>query len=114
MKMIQKMKGKTPDEGIPSAEMETHSTVSAAPDEDERVPLTIEQVEAMLPDGERVHTFRNPGAGLMFGADWDRSEILEACKEFIPELSGPAATAMNHGIVLIDKSGPLFIETKEP
>lgn len=86
--------------------------LKADPDADERVMLTVEQVEAMLPDGERVHTLRQPFAGTFLGADWDRAEILAWCKRFQPEEAGPYATRMNHGIVLTDEHGPLFIETK--
>ena len=79
---------------------------------DERVFLSFEEAVKMLPDGEYIHTFRNPGAGLMVGADHDRTELLEKMKESDLELSGEAATAMKHGLVLFDDNGPLFIATK--
>lgn len=76
----------------------------------ERKILTYEEAEQMLPDSETVHTFRQAGFGLL-GANWSRSEILTAIKEFGAELSGEHATNMNHGLVVHDHSY-LFIETK--
>lgn len=75
-----------------------------------RVYLTPEQAEAMLPKEGRIHTFRQAGFALI-GADWDRSDILDAIQKFKPELSGEQATAMQHGIVLNDDHGYLFIQT---
>lgn len=60
---------------------------------DEREPVTYEQAVMMIGDSERIHTFRNPAAGMMLGADWDRDQILEAIKKHGVELSGPMATA---------------------
>ena len=65
----------------------------------------------MLGDGERIHTFRNPAGGLMLGCDWDRADLLEWIAKYGAELSGPSASSMKHGLVLIDDNGPLFIET---
>lgn len=77
---------------------------------DERVFLTSEQAEAMLPNGDYIHTFRS-GTGILLGADWKREKILEAIKTYKPELSGKLATSMDHGIVLFDPDA-LFIATK--
>lgn len=78
---------------------------------EEREPVTFEEAEQMIGDGERIHTFRNPAAGVMLGCDWDRADILDHVKKYGAELSGPSATAMKHGLVLMDDTGPLFIET---
>ena len=78
----------------------------------ERVVLTTEQVREMLPDGENIHTFRST-PGVLIGADWDREKLLAHMAQYPVELSGPAATATHHGLVLIDGSGPLFIATKK-
>ena len=79
---------------------------------DERVFLSFDEAVKMLPDGEYIHTFRNPAVGLVFGSDHDRTELLEKMKKSVLELSGEAATAMKHGLCLIDETGPLFIATK--
>jgi len=79
--------------------------------DDERVPLTYEQALAMLPAGERIHTFR-AGGNLLLGADWPRESLYAVIREFGAELSGPSATGMGHGIAVIDRVGVLFIETK--
>jgi len=78
----------------------------------EREYLTVEQAEAMLPDGDDIHTFRNAGS-ILVGADWRRARILEVLRQYRPELSGPTATSMNHGLCVIDENGPLWIATKE-
>ena len=78
--------------------------------EDDRTFLSPEEAEAMLPEGERIHTFRsNPIA--LIGCDWDRSKIIKAFKKYKPELSGEQTTAMGHAIVFFDEHGPLFVAT---
>lgn len=77
----------------------------------EREPVTYERAIEMIGDGERIHTFRNPAAGIMLGADWDRADLLEQIQKHGAEISGPLATAQGHGLLLIDDHGPLFIET---
>lgn len=79
---------------------------------EERVFLTPEEAEAMLPEGDAIHTFRD-SPGILIGADRDREKIIEALNKYKPELSGGMAARMNHGIVLFDNVGALFIETKK-
>ena len=74
--------------------------------------LTHDDLIRLLPNKVRIHTFRNPLHGILVGADWDRAEILRACEKHGAELSGPEATAMDHGIVVTDEKGPVFIETR--
>ena len=69
-----------------------------------------DQAVALLPDAERIHTFRGAGP-VMIGADWPRDKLLAHIREHGAELSGPGATGMGHGMVLIDDIGLLFIET---
>lgn len=76
-----------------------------------RVNLPFDVAVAMLPEGEQIHTFRGSGA-MILGCDWDRLDIIAAIEKHGAELSGKTATAMNHGIVLKDDHGYLFIETK--
>lgn len=78
---------------------------------DEQESLNIEDSTAMLPDGEYIHTFRNP-AGILIGADWSRIEILEKFTECGVRRSGGMATRMKHGLVFIDNGKPVFVETK--
>ena len=80
---------------------------------DERVIVTLEDAITRLPDGDRVHTFRQAGC-MMIGADWLLNDLLAAMREHGVIESGPAATGMKHGLVLIDERGPLFIETRSP
>ena len=85
---------------------------------EDRVFLTIDQALGLLPEGDIVHTFRNPG-GMMLGADWSRAaieeEILRAEKR---ELTGGMAKAMGHGLVLFPKGAQrqgdlLFVATSK-
>lgn len=82
-------------------------------DKDESVTLSFDQAVALLPDGDEVHTFLNPG-GILVGANWPREKILEVIKEHGAEVSGDQAQRMKHGIVITQygSHGPLFIETK--
>lgn len=78
----------------------------------ERVSLSLEAAIAMLPEGSEIHTFVNPGAGLLVGADWSRDAVIELLKTGKPELSGEEATKMNHGIVAWDGEKYVFVQTK--
>lgn len=81
--------------------------------DEEREIVTPEQAAAMLPDGDTVHVFRNPMGNTLVGADWTKAELLKAFQKYGVELSGPAATAMHHGICFMDESGWVFVSTKE-
>ena len=80
--------------------------------------ITAEQAISVLPDGDSVHTFYNPGFGLI-GADWGKEDITDKLRRSdIIELTGSAARGMNHGICAYSKdakyqSDVLFIETDE-
>lgn len=77
--------------------------------------LTYDQAVAMLPGGDRIHTFVNP-VGMLIGANWDREDVLALLRDGNPELSGGQATAMGHGLVAFrgedDNRHPVFIATK--
>jgi hypothetical protein len=74
--------------------------------------LTYGQALAMLPDGDEIHAFTNP-AGMLVGADWDRSDVLALLRTGRPELSGDQATAMGHGLVAFRGDVPVFFATRE-
>ena len=80
--------------------------------------ITTEQAISVLPDGDTVHTFYNPGFGLV-GADWSKEDITDKLRRSdIIELTGPAARGMEHGICAYNKdakcqSDILFVETDE-
>lgn len=88
------------------------------PDEN-RVELTPEQAIALLPEGETVHTFRNPGVGMMLGADWKRAEVEREIRDAERrELAGEIATSMGHGLVVFPKNAQrhgelLFVATRK-
>jgi len=80
---------------------------------DEPVLLSYEEAVALLPDGDRVHTFLDAG-GALVGADWDRADILRLLETSSRrEVSGPAAQGFGHGLaVLRDDGVPVFIKTR--
>lgn len=85
-------------------------------DDSERVFLSLEDATKLLADSERIHTFRQGGAGILIGADWDREDIIERIKKHGVELSGAQATNMGHGLVSVNQKNPrdtLFIETEQ-
>lgn len=84
--------------------------------DDEQVLLSYDEAAALLPDGERVHTFLDGGLALI-GADWDRADILALLREAdCLEVTGPQAQAMGHGLVAWrttdGRQQPVFIETR--
>lgn len=79
---------------------------------DKKQPLTKEEAIAMLPDGDSIHTFRNPAPSVLVGADWEREEILKAINKYDFELTGEAASAMDHGMAFKDEYGWCFVETR--
>ena len=79
---------------------------------DDRAILTTEQALSMLPEGERIHTFRtNPLA--LLGADWDREDLIAAIREGQCEIGGEACQNFNHGLVVWTGDNPLFVECKK-
>ena len=80
--------------------------------------ITKDQAISVLPDGDSVHTFYNPGFGLV-GADWSRKDIINKIQgSEIVELTGEIARGMGHGICVYNEdtklhSDILFIETDE-
>lgn len=92
--------------------------MSPQADDEQIVTLTPEEALALLPEGEYVHTFRNPGAGMMIGADWRRDEVEREIRDAERrELAGQVATDMGHGLVVFRKgakmrSDMLFVATR--
>ena len=79
----------------------------------ERVKLTPEELDALMPEGEFVHTFIQPNnSPVLLGADWSRKQIIEAARKDGAELSGEQATAMLHGALVWDGKTPVFVATK--
>ena len=79
----------------------------------DREIVPLESAIAMLPDKPEVHTFRNPGAGMLLGCDWERDKLIALMGKHDVELAGEMATGMDHGLVLRDDTSWLFIETRK-
>lgn len=85
-------------------------------EKDDRRFLTAQEAITLLNDGENIHTFTNPGTGLLFGCDISRERMLQMINN--PnnkiEIGGENARAIKHGIVLWENDeGYMFIETNE-
>jgi hypothetical protein len=79
---------------------------------DETVLLTYDEAVALLPGGERIHTFLDLGV-MLFGADWDREHVLDLLRATDRrEVTGPAAQSMGHGLAAFRDGEPVFIETR--
>lgn len=77
------------------------------------INLSVEDAIAMLPEGDCVHTFRNPVAGMMIGANWTRENMIKAITESdYRRLAGPEAKAMKHGLAINEDGRLLFVETR--
>ena len=74
--------------------------------------LSLLKAKRILPSKELIHTFRN-STGMLIDCDMDKTSLIEKMKEFKQtlELSGDVARGMDHGLVLSDDTGYLFIET---
>ncbi len=84
--------------------------------EQEKAHLTPEQLDAIMPAGQMVHTFMEAG-NMLLGAEWERQKLLKEAKENGAELAGEQATALKHGAVVWIMRGtnriPVFVATKE-
>jgi hypothetical protein len=76
--------------------------------------LTYDEAVALLPDGERIHTYLDGGIALI-GADWDRADILALLETTDRrEVTGPEAQSAGHGLAAFRADGtPVFIETRK-
>lgn len=78
----------------------------------EIVKITPEELDALMPEGDQVHTYIQAGFTLI-GGDWERASILKKAKEYGAELAGEHAAAMGHGAAFYRKDGsPVFVATK--
>ncbi len=69
----------------------------------EQVFLTAAEATGVLADGDRIHTFAN-SAGMLVGADWDRSDVVEHFEE-VGEVQVGGAMCRNMGHALCTMTG---------
>jgi hypothetical protein len=84
---------------------------SGAPPSEGRVVLGVDEADALMAEGEQVHTFMQSGPALI-GCDISRGTLLKRFRERGVELAGPAATAMKHGLVYFEGGRGVFVATK--
>ena len=75
--------------------------------------LTYDEAVALLPDGERIHTFVQAGPAIL-GAGWDRADVLALLETTERrEVTGAAAQELGHGLAAFRDGEPVFIATRE-
>lgn len=62
--------------------------------------------------GPCVHTFRSSAVGVLLGAHWPLEEVRVAMERFGVEEAGGVASALGHGLVVVDDHGPVFFATR--
>ena len=79
-----------------------------------KITITKDEAINLLPNSKDIHTFRQGGFALI-GCDIQKKSILKTLNEHEDtiELTGATARNMNHGLVVKDETGMLFIETDE-
>jgi hypothetical protein len=87
-------------------------------EKEEKLPITPEQAKSLLPDCDRIHTFRAL-RGILIGSDNDKSRIIEIIEQNPEriEIGGNECQSRGHGLVVWTESilpgidfEPLFIE----
>ncbi len=69
----------------------------------EKITLTPDEAESLLPEGDTVHNYLNPGAGLMMGCDFSRESAVEALSKAVQiEIGGDGCKGMGHALVVWD------------
>jgi hypothetical protein len=73
---------------------------------DEKIIITPNEAEGLLPAGDTVHNFVNPGVNLLIGADYDRADAIKAFKNAKRiEIGGEQCRNMKHPIVVLGDDG---------
>jgi len=73
--------------------------------------LDYDQAVSLLPDGDDIHVFMNPH-GVLLGADWERSKVIEMIKAGKCQLGGKLCQGMNHGLVCESAGSLHFVATR--
>jgi hypothetical protein len=81
--------------------------------DDNKIILTVDEALGLLRDGQYVHNYRNPSAGMFIGCDWDREEAERAIRNaHALELGGDNCKRMKHALVVWESKNDLsFFET---
>lgn len=83
--------------------------------DNEKLTCTLDEALGFLPDGEYIHTFMNPYAGNLVGAEWERDDVIDLLRK-VNEIciTGEEAQSLDHGLAVYDKEGDVnvFIQTK--
>lgn len=78
----------------------------------DRIILTKDQAINLIGERKQVHTFANPGVGMMIGADHSRKSIIKTINDAkLIEIGGDMCKNMGHGLVIWGEADtrPLFV-----
>lgn len=80
---------------------------------DEKIILTPDKAESILVEGERVHSYANPGPGMFIGCDYDRADAIKAIHSALQlEIGGEYCKRMKHALCAwTSKTRVVFFET---
>jgi hypothetical protein len=83
---------------------------------DEKILLTADEAISLLPEGEHVHNYVNPAAGIFIGCDYDRADAEKHIRDAIQrEIAGPGCQGMKHGLAVWSSEKRVsFFETDMP
>lgn len=72
-------------------------------DSDDKVILTPDEAIALLPEGEYVHNFANPGVGMLVGCDYERDNAIKHIRSaYQIELAGEQCMRLKHPLAVWD------------
>lgn len=67
---------------------------------DQKIILTPEEAESLLPEGENIHNYANPGPGMFVCYDYERADAIRAIRTALQlEIGGDACKRMKHALV---------------
>lgn len=80
---------------------------------DEKLIITPDQAISLLVEGDTVHNYANPVAGMFVGVDFDRSDAEKHIREAIQcEIAGPGCKSMKHALAVWSSNDRVtFFET---
>ncbi len=81
--------------------------------DDEKFLLTADEAISLLADGDHVHNYANPSAGMFLGVDYERAHAEKHIREAIQrEIAGPGCKRMKHALaVWSSQTRVTFFET---
>jgi len=81
--------------------------------DEQKVSVDYVDAVAMLAEDEFIHTFMNPWANMLMGADKSRESIINEMQDADIQIGGKMCRAMGHGLVMKTNEKTLFIQVDD-